>query len=68
MSYTDRTKPPPGFDPEGIEPPPLKEGPGSIKGMAVDISGGCNLDCRYCQETAALPKRHPMAPDTYIWP
>lgn len=65
MSYTDRTKPPPGFDPEGIEPPPLKDGPASIKGMAVDISGGCNLDCLYCQETAALPRRRPMAPDTF---
>ncbi len=32
----------------------------TIDSLALDVSGACNLACRYCFENAAQPARHPM--------
>lgn len=52
---------PPGFDPEGLSPPDLPVGSWPIASIALDVSGRCNLACRYCAETATQPIRPPMS-------
>ena len=34
---------------------------GNINSMALDIAGGCNLECVYCSERTILPQRRPMS-------
>ncbi|MGE5342818.1 MAG: radical SAM protein [Candidatus Omnitrophota bacterium] len=53
--------PPPGFDPESITPPVWQERDWPVSSLALDISGSCNLGCRYCAEGATQPPRHPMS-------
>lgn len=55
---------PPGFDPHDLEPPPLGAGPFPIAAVALDVSGTCNLACRYCAEQATQPPRRPMSEET----
>ena len=56
----DVTIAPEDFNQNDIEPSPLKNGPWNINSLALDISGGCNLACKYCAEIATQPKRTPM--------
>jgi uncharacterized protein len=66
----DYKTPPPGFDPGAIIPSPHKEYPFTqAEGVAIDITGSCNMACRYCQETIALPKRPFMTEETLeaVW-
>ncbi len=56
-----RRSPPPGFEPEGLAPPPLADGPWPVASIALDVSGECNLACRYCAERATQPARPPMS-------
>lgn len=54
--------PPPGFDPDDIIPPLLNDDkPWPILSIALDVSGRCNMACRYCAEAATQPPRAPMA-------
>lgn len=46
---------PSGFDPSDIEPPLLRERNWSLEALALDVSGRCNLACRYCAEAATQP-------------
>lgn len=32
-----------------------------VRSVALDISGTCNLRCRYCAESSTLPSRHAMS-------
>jgi uncharacterized protein len=52
---------PVGFVPLDVMPPPLYQGKWPLKALAFDLSGGCNLACRYCAEAASQPKRNPMS-------
>ena len=52
--------PPPGFNPDDVTPPPLQAGLWPVNALALDVSGRCNLACRYCAEAATQPRRHPM--------
>ncbi len=66
----DYKTPPPGFAPETIVPAPHREHP--FKGanaVAIDLSGSCNMACRYCHEELALPKRPTMTEETLdaVW-
>jgi uncharacterized protein len=61
---TLRRTPPPGFEPEFITPPPLKDRPRRIQSLAMDVAGRCNMACRYCAETVTLPERRPMTAGT----
>ncbi len=61
----ERKTPPPGFEPQFITPPPLKDRPRRIRSLAMDVAGRCNMACRYCAETITMPKRRPMSPDTF---
>lgn len=59
-----RRAPPRGFDPQDVAPPPLGEGPWAVAAVALDVSGSCNLACRYCVEAATQPRRRPMSAET----
>ncbi|MEI9477831.1 MAG: radical SAM protein [Deltaproteobacteria bacterium] len=52
---------PAGFIPDDVIPPLLHQGQWPLKAIAFDLSGGCNLACRYCAEAASQPKRNPMS-------
>jgi len=54
---------PPGFDPRDVAPRTLRDGPWRVTSLALDVSGNCNLACRYCAEAATMPRRQPMTPD-----
>lgn len=56
--------PPEGFDPTGINPPPLLAGRRVITALALDVSGACNLACRYCSEELYQQKRPMMSVET----
>ena len=47
--------PPEGFERTYLMPQPLPADPLRINSFALDISGRCNLACRYCAESATLP-------------
>lgn len=51
---------PQGFDPREVFPPPLPDRPSPIASIALDLSGRCNLACRYCAESATQPTRPAM--------
>jgi len=54
------------FDPGDVRPSDTGL-PGSaslpVRSIALDISGSCNLGCRYCAEFSTLPARRPMSVD-----
>ena len=52
---------PAGFILDDVIPPPLHQGRWPLQSLALDLSGGCNLACRYCAEAASQPKRGPMS-------
>ncbi len=56
--------PPEGFNPDDVAPPPLSQGQLHVQSLALDVSGSCNLACRYCAEAASQPKRNPMDIET----
>lgn len=60
---------PPEFDSGDLTPAPLAGGPHTISAVALDVSGTCNLACRYCAEAASLPQRRPMSKERLeeIW-
>ena len=51
---------PAGFTPADVAPPPLPDRLFPIRSLALDLSGRCNLACRYCVETATQPPRSAM--------
>ncbi|MBI5026607.1 MAG: radical SAM protein [Nitrospirae bacterium] len=61
--HIDRN-PPDGFNPGDVSPPFLPQGTWSVQSLALDVSGSCNLACRYCAEDASQPKRQPMDIET----
>ncbi|MCP4157059.1 MAG: SPASM domain-containing protein [bacterium] len=56
----DRKTPPAGFDLESIIPPIVKDGTWPVSSLAIDLSGSCNISCRYCAESATQPSRGHM--------
>jgi uncharacterized protein len=52
------------FEPELIMPPAIRETifP-SISSLALDVSGRCNMRCRYCAEYITMPSRPVMSLD-----
>jgi uncharacterized protein len=62
-STTDRftEKPPTGFDPGDVAPPRLRDGDVPLLSLDPDLSGACNLACRYCAEAASQPSRRQMS-------
>jgi uncharacterized protein len=52
-------QPPAGFDPADISPPPWRERDWPVTSLALDLSGHCNLACRYCAESATQPQHRP---------
>lgn len=60
MSIPDRL-PPSGFNPDDLLPPKLGEGVSKINSISLDVSGRCNLACRYCVESATQPHRPAMS-------
>jgi uncharacterized protein len=61
--------PPSGFNPNDLSPPSIQNGKWKISSVAPDISGNCNLSCRYCAEKSTLPQRNKMEIETfdYLW-
>lgn len=59
-------RPPAGFDPAELEPPPLPSGPWRLSSVALDVSGTCNLACRYCAEGATQPSHRRRMPETVL--
>jgi uncharacterized protein len=57
-------QPPDGFDPADVIPPPLPDRQLVVNALALDLSGTCNLACRYCAEAATQPTRRPMRAET----
>ena len=55
---------PPGFNPGDIVPPPLHDGPWAVSSIALDVSGRCNLACRYCAESGTQPARPAISEET----
>lgn len=56
----NRSTPPDGFDFNDVLSPPLREKKWPLLSLALDISGTCNLACRYCAENTTQPPRDPM--------
>ena len=50
---------PPEFDPADFVPRPLQEKKWPVNSIALDVSGKCNLACRYCAEAATQPLNRP---------
>lgn len=40
---------------------PTPDGRSRVRSIAIDLSGRCNLACRYCAESATQPTRAPMS-------
>lgn len=55
---------PKGFNPESIIPAPVPERIWPTMSLALDLSGRCNMACRYCIESQELPFRQSMTPET----
>ena len=62
----DLHKPPRDFDPADVAPPPLPDREWPITSLALDVSGRCNLACRYCAESATQPQRRPNMSKTVL--
>lgn len=54
--------PPAGYERRYLMPPPLPDEPSRIDALALDISGRCNLSCRYCAEASTQPGGRPAMP------
>ncbi len=54
------SSPPPGFNPRDVAPRCTDDDARPLLSVAVDVSGRCNLACRYCAEAATQPRREPM--------
>ncbi|MDJ0763544.1 MAG: radical SAM protein [Myxococcota bacterium] len=52
--------PPAGFVAEDVASRPTRVPQMALTSLALDVSGGCNLRCRYCAEQASQPQRRPM--------
>lgn len=52
------------YDLSFLEPKPLGRIRWPVLSIAPDLSGTCNLACRYCAEAASQPRRPPMKPET----
>ena len=57
----DRQNAPREFNPRGLGTKPLPEGSWPIRSVGLDLTGRCNMVCRYCLEAATLPPRPPMS-------
>lgn len=57
---------PPGFSAHVLNPPQLGEGPWRVSALALDVSGQCNLACRYCAEASTQPRRKAMPEETLL--
>ena len=51
------------FGPEESAPP-LGTGTWPLSSLALDVSGACNMACRYCAEAATQPPRKHMSEET----
>jgi uncharacterized protein len=71
--YIDASMPE-GFNSNDVTPPFLTKSKWLVTSLALDLSGTCNLSCRYCAERASQPERSPMNMDVldaainYIFP
>lgn len=63
LGVLPESDPPPGFDAAVFAPRGNAEIALPLHSLALDVSGNCNLACRYCAEAASLPPRPPMAPE-----
>jgi uncharacterized protein len=54
-------KPETKFDPADVAPPRPKDENFPLLSLAPDLSGTCNLACRYCAEAASQPSRMQMS-------
>lgn len=54
-------KPQTGFDPGDVAPPRPRDEEFPLLSLAPDLSGTCNLACRYCAEAASQPTRMQMS-------
>jgi uncharacterized protein len=61
---TPGSTPPDGFDPGDLCPSQPHDNTYPILSVALDVSGNCNMACRYCAEAASQPKRKPMTTET----
>jgi uncharacterized protein len=52
------------FNTHDVTPPPLQKEKWTVQSLALDLSGSCNLSCRYCAEAASQPVRRPMDVET----
>ncbi len=59
-------KSPSGYDLESIIPPLWVEGQYPVTSIALDVIGVCNIQCKYCAESATQPKRKPMSEETLV--
>lgn len=48
-------------DLEDLALPEVPDGPFQVAAIALDVSGTCNLACRYCAEAATQPQRRSMS-------
>ncbi len=62
----DIDRAPAGFDPEDIAPPAMRDREWPINSLALDLSGRCNLACRYCAESATQPKHRRRMTETVL--
>lgn len=60
MGIMPESSPPPGFDPKDVAPRCTGDEDQPLLSVAIDVSGRCNMACRYCAEAASLPQREPM--------
>ncbi len=61
LGLAPECKPPTGFDPQDVAPRQTGDEPLPLLSIAVDVSGRCNMACRYCAETASQPERRAMS-------
>lgn len=60
MGLTPDSAPPDGYDAADVTAPDLPDEALSLLSIAIDVSGRCNMACRYCAEAASQPERKPM--------
>jgi len=51
---------PKNFNLNDVPPLPLSKKHWKVQSLALDVSGSCNLACRYCAEKTSQPTRNPM--------
>jgi uncharacterized protein len=60
----NKFKRPRNFNPRDFNPGLPQDKLYRVLSLALDVSGNCNLACRYCAESATQPKRNPMTSAT----